>query len=158
MRQVEEARRALRERADAFRRHRDVDSPNTIAMAPDEKKHKLNLDSLELDQTEAIILALVVKRVDVTELYSPARVTKVCHKHNPSPGNAYDLRDGIDLCSKDEQSKVVQRWEENEPGLAIAWPPVSWKCIGSLPQCSPRLFYLTRFSSTMPTPVWCLGC
>ena len=92
-------------------------------MEPGEKKHTPNLDSLELDQTEAIILALVLRGVDVTELYSPARVTKVCHKHNLIPGDTYDLRDGIDLSDKDEQRKVVQRCGENEPGLVIALPP-----------------------------------
>ena len=46
------------------------------------------------NDSEIAILAAVVKGVDITEIFSPERVTKLCRKYGLVAGDSHDLRDG----------------------------------------------------------------
>ena len=53
------------------------------------------------------ILALVLKGVDITEIYSPERVTKLCRKDNLIAGDFFDFRTGCDLSDPATQARVI---------------------------------------------------
>ena len=48
-------------------------------------------------EEDIAILSAVLKGVDITEIYSPERVTKLCRQYGLIAGDSFDLRDGYDL-------------------------------------------------------------
>ena len=55
------------------------------------------------------ILSAVLRGVDITEVFSPERVTLVCHKYRLTPGESFDLRNGYDLSDKEVQKEVIHK-------------------------------------------------
>ena len=66
---------------------------------------------------------MVLCGVDITEVYSPARVTKLCERYGLIPGDSFDLRTGYDLSDPQTQARVVRRVNETKPKLLIGSPP-----------------------------------
>ena len=75
------------------------------------------------NESDIGVLAAVLKGVDITEIYSPARVTKLCSKYGLIAGDSYDLRDGYDLSDEKTQAQVIRRISSTEPTLVIGSPP-----------------------------------
>ena len=69
------------------------------------------------------ILALVLKGVDITEIYSPERVTKLCRKYNLIAEDSFDFRTGYDLSDPATQARVIHRIQQSQPTLVIGSPP-----------------------------------
>ena len=61
------------------------------------------------------ILAMVLKGVDITEVFSPERVTKLWSKYGLITGDSFDLGDGYDLSDEKTQAMVVRRIMSTEP-------------------------------------------
>ena len=72
------------------------------------------------------VLSAVLRGVDVTEVFSPERVTRLCHKYGLVAGDSFDLRDGFDLSDERTQARVIQRINTTKPGLVIGSPPCTW--------------------------------
>ena len=68
------------------------------------------------------VLASVLKGVDITEIYSRERVTRLCNKYGLVAGDSFDLRDGYDLSDPKVQAKVVSRILSTKPTLFIGSP------------------------------------
>ena len=47
-------------------------------------------------ESAVAVLAAVLTGVDITEIFSPERVTKLCKKYHLVPGDSFDLRTGSD--------------------------------------------------------------
>ena len=69
------------------------------------------------------MLASVLKGHDVTEIYSPERVTKLCKKYGLVAGDSYDLRDGYDLSDERVQALVISRIQKTKPTIVVGSPP-----------------------------------
>ena len=72
---------------------------------------------------EMRVVACMLSGVDITEVFSPIRVNKVCKKFGLIPGDSFDLRDGYDLSDDRTQAYVVRRVREANPKLLIGSPP-----------------------------------
>ena len=55
------------------------------------------------------IRASVLKWIDITEVYSPERVTRLCARYGLIAGDSFDLRGGWDLSDEITQSSVIRR-------------------------------------------------
>ena len=60
---------------------------------------------------------------DVTEVYSPPRVTKRASRHGLLPGGALDLSTGWDLSKPEGQRKALELIAKTKPALLILSPP-----------------------------------
>ena len=145
-----EARRDLDNRDDAVTRSLELGSPNTTPVNQDEKRPKLcSLDEHFLqmdvypdsvgkqlqscvangklfDTEEMRVLTSMVNGADITEIFSPERVTRMCNKYGLIAGSSYDLRDGYDLSDEKVQSKVLREINAQRPRLVIGSPPCTW--------------------------------
>ena len=77
-------------------------------------------------ESDMAILASVLKGVDITEVYSPERVTRLCTRYGLIAGDSFDLRDGWDLSDEVTQSRVIQRIKSTRPSLVVGSPPCTW--------------------------------
>ena len=64
----------------------------------------------------------VLKGVDITEVFSPERVTKLCSKYGLIAGDSFDFRDGYDFSDPRTQAMVVRHVMTTEPALVIGSP------------------------------------
>ena len=74
-------------------------------------------------ESEIEILAAVLKGTDITEVYSPERVTRLCRKYGLTPGDSFDLRNGYDLSDERTQALVISRIKKSQPSMVIGSPP-----------------------------------
>ena len=58
----------------------------------------------DTDMVDRQIISSVLRGVDVTEVFSSARVVETCRKHGLLKGNSFDLRTGYDLTDPKVQS------------------------------------------------------
>ena len=72
------------------------------------------------------ILSALIRGVDITEVYSPERVTKACLKQNLVPGTAFGLTSGWDFKIKSHRESAVRRIHEEKPSLLIGSPPCTY--------------------------------
>ena len=77
-------------------------------------------------EDEIEVLAAICKGVDVTEIFSPERVTKLCRKYGLIAGDSFDLRDGYDLSVEQTQALVIDRIRRTKPTLVIGSPPCTF--------------------------------
>ena len=66
---------------------------------------------------------MVLKGADITEVFSPERVTNICSKYGLVAGDSFDLRDGYDLSDEKTQAMVVKRIMSTGPTLDIGSLP-----------------------------------
>ena len=81
----------------------DYDGATTCSMASDEDADQV-IDSL--DEINRRILSSVITSVDVTEVFSPARVNKLAAKFRLLPGASLDLTDGWDFSLATDRNRV----------------------------------------------------
>ena len=67
-------------------------------------------------------LLKLAENVDVSEVYSPPRVTVEAMKFGLKAGEAFDLTNGWDLSNEDEQKFVKEYVRKNKPMLLIGSP------------------------------------
>ena len=72
------------------------------------------------------ILSMMLNGVDLTEIYSPERVVKLCEKYGLSGGKSFDLRTGYDLSDPQVQARVVKYLQTEKPKLVIGSPPCTY--------------------------------
>lgn len=61
--------------------------------------------------------------VDVSEVFSPPRITKEAEKQGLVTGGAYDLKTGFDLSKEQDRGRMWQELEKDEPELVVGSPP-----------------------------------
>ena len=73
---------------------------NSIEVRPDCERQQLYscvANGGLYSESDIGMLAMVLKGADITEVFSPERVTKRCSKYGLVAGDSLDLRDGHDL-------------------------------------------------------------
>ena len=68
------------------------------------------------------ILAMVLNGADITEVFSPERVTRLCSKYGLVSGDSWGLRDVYDFSDPKTQAMVVKRVMDTEPIIVIGSP------------------------------------
>ena len=82
------------------------------------------VDSMScMSSIEAKILAHAMLGVDITEVYSPERVTKLCAKFGLVQGSALDLTNGWDFDLEDHRKQAWKLVTSEQPFLIIGSPP-----------------------------------
>ena len=98
-------------------RMRDVDEPIPVNSLP-----LLEIaDHLDADDTR--ILCGAVMGVDLTEVYSPERITRVCRRFQLVPGSLYDLTNGWNFSLASHRSKAMYEIKEQKHLVLIGSPP-----------------------------------
>ena len=64
--------------------------------------------------------------VDVSEMFSPERVTKVCEEFGLVPGQAMDLKNGFDFDRAADRNKAWKSIIADKPKLVIGSPPCTF--------------------------------
>ena len=65
-------------------------------------------------------------KVDMSEMFSPERVTSVCKKYGLVPGQAMDLKNGYDFDLTADRKKAWEFINRDEPTLVIGSPPCTF--------------------------------
>ena len=81
-----------------------------------------NKGERERDEESRIIAALA-RGVDITEVFSPKRVTQVCKKYGLTPGESMDLSTGWDFDRGEDRRQAVKHIKEENPMVVIGSPP-----------------------------------
>ena len=115
-RDVGRSRRGLDETGDNAL---DNDGATTCSMVSDEEVDQ-NMDSL--DEVDRRILASIIMSVDVTEVFSPARVNKLAAKSGLLPGASLDLTNGWDFSCADDRTMAWKLIKKTVPYVIIGSP------------------------------------
>ena len=107
-------RKSLRPRSPTDSMGTDVHSD--IAIDDD-----VNAEMLSL--VDRKILASVIMGVDITEVYSPARVAQVARKFGLTPGSSMDLTEGWDFNLEEHKTLAWKRIREEQPYVVVGSPP-----------------------------------
>ena len=75
------------------------------------------------DMTGRHIISAMIRNVDLTEMFSPARVVEACKRHGLVRGESFDLRTGYDLTNDTTQRHVKTQIEKSGTVLVICSPP-----------------------------------
>ena len=65
-------------------------------------------------------------KVDISEMFSPERVTSVCKKYGLVPGQAMDLKNGYNFDLTADRKKAWESIIRDEPTLVIGSPPCTF--------------------------------
>lgn len=76
-----------------------------------------------LSDEDRSIVASVIRGVDVTEIYSPARVNTLAAKMGPIPGHSLDITNGWDFTKEEHRRKAWHLIKPTEPNMVIGSPP-----------------------------------
>ena len=69
------------------------------------------------------IISAILRNVDLTEVFSPARVVEACRRHVLVTGDSFDLRTGYDLTDLPTQRQVKTQIEKSGAVLVVRSPP-----------------------------------
>ena len=87
------------------------------------RKQKKQLRRAEAEVKRLREVETEAYKVDVSEVYSPPRITAEAGRKGMSIGGAYDLQTGFDLRSTGDQKKMWSELEEDDPELTVLSPP-----------------------------------
>ena len=76
-----------------------------------------------LDEEEKKVVESVIRGVDVTEIYSPARVNRLAAKMGLIPGHSLDLTNGWDFSREEHRRKAWNLIKSTKPYMLIGSPP-----------------------------------
>ena len=79
--------------------------------------------SMRLKLGEARFVAGQLMRVDMSEMFSPERVTSVCKQYGLIPGQAMDIKNGFDFDLTADRKKAWDSILQDKPKLVIGSPP-----------------------------------
>ena len=84
----------------------------------------MDIDSL--DDTELNIVARCILGADITEVFSPERITALCDKFGLVKGSAMDLQNGWDFDQSSHRRLATERIMKEKPVLLIGSPPCTY--------------------------------
>ena len=115
-RDVGKSRRRIDDDGDTAADHADA---TTCSMASDEDVDQ-SMDSL--DEIDRRILSSIIMSVNVTEVFSPARVNKFAAKFGLVPGTSLDLTNGWDFSLVEDRNRDWELIKMSVP-LVFYWSP-----------------------------------
>ena len=78
----------------------------------------------ERNRTDQKILTRMLKRVDVTEIFSPPRIAAMCARMGLVGGKSMDLATGYDFSEREDRKRAISSITREEPWLVICSPRV----------------------------------
>ena len=75
------------------------------------------------DDIDKHIISSYILGVDITEVYSPARVNEVARRWGLKPGSSVDLTNGYDFTKPEARKRAWAKIKEEDPFLIIGSPP-----------------------------------
>ena len=77
------------------------------------------------------------KYTDISEVFSPERVTSVCARYGLVPGQAMDIKNGYDFDLAKDRKKAWESVMSDKPKLIIGSPPCTFSvdCRSSTKTC-----------------------
>ena len=87
-------------------------TPDASVQSDEVAQHSSMLDFV--CESERQILSMVLLGVDITEVYSPERVAKVCAKFQLRSGSSMDLTNGWDFDTEADRSRAEEVLEEEK--------------------------------------------
>ena len=104
-----------------------ADPEETVTYGSDQFSNNASMDVIS--SVDRKILSMAILGVDVTEIYSPARVTQVCSKFGLQPGSAMDLMTGYDFDLLDDRNRAMRKLLVEKPNLLIGSPPCTYMSV-----------------------------
>ena len=89
----------------------------------DENRAKRQRLATQLTEEDKRLVTLALRGVDVMEIVSPERVTRVCRAFQLQPGDALDLTNGWDLSRVDHRRRALELRAKRKPFMVICSPP-----------------------------------
>ena len=83
----------------------------------------VNWEHIPKSVNKDIQQALVEGGVDVSEVYSPPRLTERARRHGLRPGTAMDLATGWDFAVPQQRREALRLLREHQPALIMLCPP-----------------------------------
>ena len=77
----------------------------------------------DTDEEDKHLLLALVRGVDIMEVFSLARVTRVCARYRLTLGCALDLRTGTNLATPEGRREALRALKRDDPNLVILSPP-----------------------------------
>ena len=77
------------------------------------------------EESDVAVLAAVLKEVDITDMFGPEHVTKLCNKYPLAPGDSCYVTTGYDLSDEKTQALVMNKIDKSRPALVIGNPSCS---------------------------------
>ena len=82
-----------------------------------------DMDMIAMSTEDKKVVAGVLLGVDMTEIYSPIRVAKVCIRMGLTPGSSTDLTSGFDFTKISDRERAWKRITTEKPFIVIGSPP-----------------------------------
>ena len=76
-----------------------------------------------LSDEERGMVASILKGIDVTEIYSPARVNQLALKFGLAPGHSLDLTNGWNFAEPEARERAWKLIKQSKPYVVIGSPP-----------------------------------
>ena len=67
-----------------------------------------------------------IASADVTEIFSPERVSKLCSQYGPKPGQAMDIKNGYDFDLAEDRRRAWEIIKKSKPTIVIGSPPCTF--------------------------------
>jgi len=117
----------MQHRDPAQRRPQEFDlTPNKKPRVPEPSSPTESYKSDEPqddDMTDRHIISAMLRNVDLTEVFLPARVVEACKRHGLVAGDSFDLRTGYGLANETTQRHVKAQIEKSGAVLVMCSPP-----------------------------------
>ena len=102
----------------------NMSGPSATVTYNSDQPSDTSMDSMSA--VDRKILSFAIMGVDITEIYSPARVTQVCSRFGLEPGSAMDLHTGYDFDTQADRNRAVRKVLTEKPKLLIGSPPCTY--------------------------------
>ena len=90
---------------------------------PGAKKPRTDTEAEPMNSVDRRIIDALLAKKDVTEVFSPERVTLACRRFMLRPGSAMDLRTGFDFDKLSDRQRARAIIREECPWLLVGSPP-----------------------------------
>ena len=91
---------------------------------PDTSSAAIDVDSFsKMSTLDTEIISRALRGVDVAEIYSPERVTKLCARFGLVKGTSMDLATGWDSDRAEDRRRAWARLKLEQPHLVVGSPP-----------------------------------
>ena len=83
-------------------------------------EEQIRKEQLSMDRR---ILAMTISNVDMTEVFTPARITEMATSMGLIGGTAFDLKTGWDFSRQSDRLRAVEHIVKEDPWLTVGSPP-----------------------------------
>ena len=100
--------------------------PNKSRRTDEEMYRDPGMDIDNLSEVELSVITKCLLGADITEIFSPERITAMCDKFGLIRGSAMDLQNGWDFDRSDHRRLATERVIREKPMVLIGSPPCTY--------------------------------